>query len=275
MVLTAALVLWLAGSPPLPFSERVEGERAIERARYRFVIENSQPFDEVYPRTVFEKRVRGEIEQERILQSVFGMTMTPELLHEEFDRIEKSTQAPDQWAAIRAALGNDRRRTEQVFCRPLLVDRALRARFAFDQKIHAKPHQSARTARAAFEKGEPVAGSSVVHLRRGGEPAPSTAELLGEARAQASLPRVLDSGHGASPEGPLPVDPEVAAVLEKELKRPGDVTTILEERDRFEVFRLIEVSADTWRVDAVRFLKVDYDAWFEMERQKLAHPKRP
>ncbi len=277
--MTAISVLLLgllasAGGSTLSPSARVEGERAVERARYAFVIDNTRPFDKVYPRAVFEERVRREIDEERILRDVFGMAVTERLLGQEFDRIERATQAPEQWAAIQKALGNDRRRVEQVFCRPLLVDRALRARFAFDQKIHAKPHENARAARATFQAGKPVAGSSVVRLRRGGAPAPTTGEMLGEVRAQASLPRILDSSPATSKEGPLPVDPEVAAVLEKELKRPGDVTTILEERDRFEVFRLIEKTPEEWKVDAVRYSKLDYDAWLERERQKRDHSKR-
>jgi hypothetical protein len=78
--------------------------------------------------------------EERLLKGAFGIRVTPELLAQELDRIEKSTKAPDQWEAIKKALGDDRRLIEEVFCRPLLVDRALRAKLAFDQKIHAAPH---------------------------------------------------------------------------------------------------------------------------------------
>jgi hypothetical protein len=90
----------------------VDGERAVERARYRFVIGATQPFDEVYPRSVFEKKVAREIAEERVLKKVFGVTVTKAVLAAEFDRIEKTTKAPDQWEAIKAALKNDRRRIE-------------------------------------------------------------------------------------------------------------------------------------------------------------------
>ena len=238
-------------------------ERALERARYQFVIGNTRPFDEVYPRSVFEKRVEREMAEERVLKNVFGLTVTPDLLAQEFDRIEKSTKAPDQWEAIKKALGNDRRLIEEVFCRPLLVDRALRARFAFDRKIHAGPHRKAREARAAFLAGKPVAGAKVVLLNRRSEPAPTTDELLGKAKEQAALPRVLSPPEETPGDAPVSPDPEVAAVLEKELKRPGDVTTILEERDSLEVFRLIAVTGESWKVDVVRFPKADFDSWLE------------
>jgi hypothetical protein len=244
---------------------RVDYERAVERARYRFVLGATKPFDEVYPRSVFEKRVRRELAQERILQRVFGLTVTPKLLSEEFDRVEKTSKAPEQWEAVKEALHKDRRLVEEVFCRPLLVERALRARFAFDQKIHARPHQKAREARAAFLGGGKVPGAAVRVLSRKSEAAPSVEEMLEKSKEEASLPRVIQPPRETLKDAPLPVavDPETAAVLEKELRKPGDVTTILEERDRFEVFRLISAAGETWKIEAVSFPKVGFDTWFE------------
>ena len=63
----------------------------------------------------------------------------------------------------------------------------------------------------------------------------------------------------------------LATVGYKELKKSGDVTTILEERDRFSVLRLIAVTEDSWTVEAVRFPKVDFDEWFEKARKSSQH----
>lgn len=262
-----ALVLAAALGGGLSVSARVEGERAVERARYTFVIGATQPFDEVYPRSVFEKKVAREIAEERVLSKFFGVAITPEVLATEFDRIERDTMAPDQWAAIKAALDNDRRRIEEVFCRPLVVERALRAKFAFDPRIHAALHQRAREARAQFQAGRKPPGVSVQALARQLAAAPTTAELLGKAKAESAVPRVLPTPGAPGRDGPVPVDPEMAAVLEKELQKPGDVTTILEERDRFSVFRLIERTNEAWKVEAVTFPKVNFDAWFDKVRR--------
>jgi hypothetical protein len=228
----AVLILSLAGSvaaaePPassasarrhaaeaISFSKRVEGERAVERARYSFVIGATRPFDEVYPRSVFEERVAREIGQERVLKKAFGLTVTGDLLAREFERIEASTRSPEQWLAIKKALGNDRRLIEQVFCRPLLVERALRAKFAFDQKIHEVPHQKAREAREALRADGAVEGSRPILASRRSEPAATTDELLGKAREEASLPRILSPPKEAVSNAPLPLDPEVRTVLE-------------------------------------------------------------
>ncbi len=217
---------------------------------------------------MFEKRVRKETEEEEVLARYFGLAVTPELLSAEYDRIEKTTKAPDQWEAIKAALDDDRRRIEEIFCRPILVERALAAKFAFDQKIHGGPHRKAREARAAFLAGKSPPDLTVIRLRRKAETPPSTDEILAKAQSEATGPRILGGPEGRAPENePLPTDPEVASVLEKELAKPGDVTTILEERDRFEVYRLIAATAETWNVEAVSFPKLDFDAWFEKQRR--------
>ncbi len=262
MIPAFALALLLA-APPLSFSERVEGERAVERTRYTFVIGATKPFDEVHPRSVFEKKVRRELAEERVLSSTFGMRVTPELLSAEYERIDKETRAPEQWEAIRKALGNSRRTTEEVVCRPALVNRVLRARFAFDQKIHAAEHQKARLAREAFLAGRTPARTQLLRLSRRGAGAPGADEMLARARADATGPKILSPAGPETNEEPLAPDPEMAKVLEKELKAKGDVTTILEERNRFSVFRLVTPDAGEWLVEAVRVSKRDFDRWLD------------
>lgn len=266
MIVALLLASLSGGAEARSPAARIEAQRDIERARYAFVIGNSRPFDELYPRSIFETRVVRQMSEERVLQQTFGMTVTPALLAKEFDRVEKTTRAPEQWAAIKKALGNDRQRIEEAFCRPLLVEQALRARFAFDRKIHAEPHRKARVARAGFIANGTVPGASVRFLRRSSEAAPSVEQMMEKARAEARGPRVLPPAAEPDPKAPLPVDPEIAAVLEKELKNPGDVTTILEERDQFSVFKLVEADKDTWKVTAVRFPKVDFAVWFAKAR---------
>jgi hypothetical protein len=263
----AALLALLIAAVPLPPSDRIEGERAVERARYAFVIGATKPFDEVYPRLIFEKRVDREIAEERILQRVFGLMVTRQLLEQEFDRIERATKAPERWEAIKRALRDDRGLIEEVFCRPLLIERALRARFDFDQKIHMAAHQKARQARATFLGGGRPRDAIVQTLGRKAEAPPGTDELLRKAQTEASLPRVLAPQVPREASAPVSIDPELARVLERELRKPGDVTTILEERDRFEVFRLISLTEDFWKVEVVRVPKENFDDWFERARR--------
>lgn len=256
----------------LAAERRVEAERAIERARYEFVIGASQPFNDAYPRAVFEKRVERERVEERVLERVFGLHPTAELLAREFDRIEATSKAPEQWAAIKEALKNDRRLIEEAFCRPLLVRRALRARFAFDQRIHAPTHQKAREARSALLAGRDVPGAVVMRLSRRNRPPPTTQELLDEAKSAASRTQVVSAVEQPSRDEPIPVEVELAALLEKQFRRPGDVTTILEEVGCFEIFRLIEATELAWKVEAVQVPKVDFETWMtRVSAEPLKH----
>jgi len=274
MTFAFALALLLA-LPPFSLAERVDGARAVEKARYIFVIGATKPFDEVYPRSVFEKKVRREVAEERVLSHQFGMEVTAALLSAEYERIAKETRAPDQWEAIKKALGGSRRKFEEVVCRPALVDRALRARFAFDQKIHAAEHQKARVAREAFLAGKTPSGATLLRLSRRSEAAPETDEMLARARADATGPKVLSSaGPEAKQDRPLAPGPEMANVLEKELRARGDVTTILEERNLFSVFRLVSSDAGEWLVEAVQVPKRDFDRWLAttMKNREAARP---
>jgi len=49
----------------------------------------------------------------------------------------------------------------------------------------------------------------------------------------------------------------------------GDVSTIFEYRDRFEVYRLLEATPSIWRVETVRFPKKEFDSWYDAERRQL------
>jgi hypothetical protein len=259
------IVLVATGGVPLSSAARATYERTVEHARYPFVIGATGPFDEVYPASVFAKRVERELAEEHVLHRFFGLSPTAASLADEFDRIENTTRASEQWSAIKSALGDDRRLIEEVFCRPLLVGRTLRARFGFDRGIHAGPHQQARQARATLLAGRDVPGASVRRLRRRPAAKATIDEVLRDAKADASLPRLIVPTE-TSPPAPLDLDPEVAAVLEQQLQRPGDVTTIIETHDRFEVLRLVEATDDTWKVQAVGFPKIDFEVWFEKQR---------
>lgn len=247
----------------------IASSEAIERSRYAFVIGNKPPFEKQYPRSLFEKRLHDEKEREAVLWRVYQIRITASDMEEEFSRIEKSTQAPDQWEAMKAAVHDDRHIIEEVICRPLLVDRALHAKFAFDQKIHARAHEQAREARAAWLAGREPAGAAAVTINRSGSSAESTADMLSRARQQSQS---ADPMNGRDTSAPVPIEAEAVAALEKQIHKPGDVSHILEYPDRFEVYRLIEATPEIWRADVVQFPKEAFDSWYE--RVRLApHPK--
>jgi hypothetical protein len=255
------MLVLLVVAAALSFDARVDAELAVERARYAFVINANKPFDEVYPRAVFEKRVRQQETRERALKKVYSIELTESQLADELARIERSTRAPEQWQAVKKALGGEREKILEIVCRPLLVERVLRGRFDQDRQVHAAEHQKAREARAAMIAGRAPEAARVVSLTSSSESGPGVDEMLAKAKSEASGPRVLKPAAERDKDAPFPAPPELMAVLEKELKKPGDVTTILEDRQQFQVFRLVERQGPVFKLEAVNVPKRSFDAW--------------
>ena len=122
----------------------------------------------------------------------------------------------------------------------------------------------ARQARAVMLEGRTPRGAARVVLGRRGAPGASTEEMLEKAREEAVLPKVLRPTDDDGPRhAPAALHPEAAAALEGQLIRPGDVSTVFAEWDRFTVYRLIERTDEAWTVEAVTFPKRDFGAWFQ------------
>jgi hypothetical protein len=262
--LVGALRLVILVAPAVTAPAAVDAALAVERARYAFVIGATRSFEEAYPRAVFERRVARQKKEEAVLATVFGVVLTREVLANEYERIETATKAPDQWEAVKKALGNDRRRVEEAFCRPLAVERELRARFALDAGIHAEAHTRARAARSRFLAGGRVDGARTLRLSRRAPPVQRTDTWLEAAKAQVRGPQVL--GGAGNPEvvevdEPVVLEPRAQSVLEAQLRKAGDVSTILSERDRFSVYRLLAETADAWTVEAAVYPKRDFESW--------------
>jgi hypothetical protein len=234
---------------------------AVERARYAFVIGATKPSDVAYPPAV--SRARGaRASRGARLERVFGFTPRRRSCPGVSTGIETTTRAPEQWQAIKAALGNDRRRVEDAFCRPLLVHRFLQARFAPDPRIHAETYAcAARPVRCCSRAGRRPAPPGW-SLGRRGTPDGATDDLLMRTRAEAVVLWVLRPLDERPQSAPVALHPEAAAALEAQLLRPGDVSTVLSEWDRFTVYRLIESTDEAWTVEAGVFPKRDFESWF-------------
>ena len=83
-------------------------------------------------------------------------------------------------------------------------------------------------------------------------------EGAGGGRVAESPPPANDSAQGA----PVALHPEAAAALETQLLRPGDVSNVLSEWDRFTVYRLVERTDESWIVEAVILPRRGFDSWF-------------
>lgn len=100
-------------------------------------------------------------------------------------------------------------------------------------------------------------------LSRRVTPDEATDDLLKKAKAEAAVPSVLAPPDEQASSTPVALHPEARAVLETQLRRPGDVSTVLSEWDRFTVYRLVYRTDESWTVEAVMFPKQDFETWFQ------------
>jgi hypothetical protein len=105
------------------------------------------PFEQALPPDLIEQLVRQDQHKKAVLQKIYGVTITPELLAAEVQRINTATRAPEMLAEIRTALGNDPARLARTFAQPLLVERLLRERFDNDDALHAPQRRAAEQVR--------------------------------------------------------------------------------------------------------------------------------
>ena len=239
MTFAFALALLLA-APPLSFGERVEGARAVERPGYTFVIGATKPFDEVVP--ALRLRKEGEARAGRGARPLApvrnaGHAGAP------FGRVRADREGNprprpvggDPEGARRLAQDNRRGRlpARSSWTAPS-GPASPSTRRSMKRSIRKRARRARRSSRERRRKARARSGSRERRNRAG------TDELLAKARSETSGQKILTPDEpGKKNDAPVPVDPEMANVLEKELKKKGDVTTILEERNRFSVFRLV------------------------------------
>jgi hypothetical protein len=58
----------------------------------------------------------------------------------------------------------------------------------------------------------------------------------------------------------VPLHPDALSALESQLRRPGDVSIILSEQDRFAVYRLTKRTDEAWTAEVAIFPKRDFES---------------
>jgi hypothetical protein len=119
------------------FGARCTDREAIERIYYNHRLGQKPPFEQTLPPATLESLVRLDLRKEALLKKNYGVEITPAMLDAEVQRINTTTRAPEVLAEIKAALDNDSQRFANVFARPIVVERLLREKFDNDDALHA------------------------------------------------------------------------------------------------------------------------------------------
>ena len=279
LVFTLLFVGSLSASP-LDFQGQVAARAAIERVYHSHRIGTPQTFEEAYPRALLERQVATNQRKLAALGQMYGVSVTEEMLAGEVARIEASTRAPEMLAEIKKALGGDSVLFAICFARPILVERALRERFVFDDNVHLSQRREADLVRAQLLAGDVKDEMQETVFQLSARPesdkisaptapvAPVNAD--GSSRsysveATVQLAQVLSAPQSEVGEPTLyyfeDLHPELQKILAVQLKEPGDVSAVVEMPQGFVIYQAKERTAETLTAASISLPKVDYNTW--------------
>ena len=238
--LFAATLLFPGQDSPvrnLTMEERVAAQAAIQRVYYSHQAGSKRPFEEAVPRAALMSQVEDYLRKSAALQVNGRIELTPRMLASELERMRRETQKPGRLRELFAALDNDPFVIQETLVRQTLVNRLLRDSFAQDRSYHTKAFQEAEASRAAIRSG------------------------------------VIDPFAEGLHRAVLEIGP---AEFDRWLRRvpggPGSVGEIIEERDAFVFYVLLERSdRDTShaRFAEYSFPKQSWDSWWRSEATRF------
>lgn len=254
----------------------VADRAAIERVYHDRRTGTKPPFEEAMPGSLIRRHVETDERKAAVLQRMYGVEVSAEMIAAEVRRIDATTRAPEMLAELKRALGGDKERFARSMARPIIVERELRSRFDNDARLHASQRARADEARAQFLAGAKVPGANPVTWQLGPRPAVtpppqpagpvsgrnSSGAYTNEATVQISVPLAAPaSAHGEERLYFEDIEPELRGVLRAQLRKAGDVSALVESSGAFVVFRATEVTERTISAEVVSISKRNFEQW--------------
>ena len=253
-----------------------EWRTTVEQIYHEARLPPKKPFDEDFPTGLIRKLVEKDIHKEFVLEKVYGVRVTQELVENERRRIDKHTRDAEKLAKIKSALGPGETGYIQTVIKPTLVERLLRDNFYRDKAIHAAERAKAISMREILAKNEKPEGAQEVTWLLKKKPeaedqkinfTPSTsksktASYTNEGTAQIAQ---IIGGDEKNPKDENvyfeDLNPELANVLIQNLHKPSDMSPIIESVDGYSIYKMNMMTADFWKVDYVFISRKSYEKW--------------
>ena len=277
------LVASVSGVAANEIDDLIADRKAIEQVYYKHRLGAKPSFEQIMPRDVLEKLVRQELLKAAALKKVYGVEITPAQIDEEVRRINTTTRAPEVLAELKVALGNDPARFARTLALPVVVERELRGRFDNDDKLHAAQRHKAETVRerlltekkhnAGLEKlvcvlkSNSIGHVSQATLHRGSRPVRKPlSHTLEEAEVRKHFgpqAQILSAADRHAEEKLYFEDllPHLQKVLNAQLRRPGDISGVIEMPNRFLLYVATESTSEALTVETLSIPKLDYEQW--------------
>jgi hypothetical protein len=242
----------------LTLDERIRCQEALERVDWTHRSKGQgRSFEQAVPRTVLRRSAEDAVLKTEVLRRFWGVTITPERLQAELDRMAAHSKAPARLGELFAALGDDPVKAAECLARPLLVDRLIRTSYAFDERRHGDLR-----ARARREVGELASAAALeattgvrteVEWRRGHDRTRTDGRLELEPEAFDARVRELRAEMGQA---------NAAIVLD----RPSPLR---EDESRFYVLVVHELDDRHVSLTTIEWPKRPFDSWWTETRERL------
>jgi N-acetylneuraminic acid mutarotase len=242
----------------LTLDERIRCQEALERVDWTHRSKGQgRSFEQAVPRTVLRRSAENAVLKTEALRRFWGVTITPERLQAELDRMAAHSKAPARLRELFAALGDDPVKAAECLARPLLVDRLIRTSYAFDERRHGDLR-----ARARREVGELASAAALeattgvrteVEWRRGHDRTRTDGRLELEPEAFDARVRELRAEMGQA---------NAAIVLD----RPSPLR---EDESRFYVLVVHELDDRHVSLTTIEWPKRPFDSWWTETRERL------
>ena len=253
-----------------------EWRTKVEQIYHEARLPPKKPFDEDFPTGLIRKLVEKDIHKEFVLEKVYGVRVTQELVENERRRIDKHTRDEEKLAKIKSALGPGETGYIQTVIKPIIVERLLRENFYRDKSIHAAERTKAISMREILAKNKKPEGVQEVTWLLKKKPeaenkkinfTPSTsksktASYTNEGAAQVAQ---IIGGDEKNPKDENvyfeDIDAELANALRQNLHKTGDMSPIIETVDGFSIYKMNMMTADFWKIDFVFIPRKSYEKW--------------
>lgn len=273
--------------------DRIDCHRAVEEVRWSNRIwPDSNPgpkpsFAEVMSEEALKRKAEDAVRMSAALDKHYGLTVTPQKLQNEMDRMARQTRSPEQLQAMFAALDDDPYRIAECLVRPLLAQRKLYSAFVRDNRVHGQQRMEleARLKRVndISELDDEGISTTVYRLAQSeGEDRQRRADLATSGEAEQSDP------HGPAEislnlsewqelqiqlglESPLPA-PETMEMAYERSSGPDSVRDglDLEESDSaFFVRQVMEAEEHRVVVNSVSWPKRSFERWWSQARSDM------
>jgi hypothetical protein len=265
------------------FAALTRDRTAIELVYYHHRLGQKPPFEQISPPTLIRQLVQDDLHKEAVLRRAYGIEITAAMLEAEVQRINTTTRAPEMLAEIKAALGTNSARFANAFAKPILVERILREKFENDDALHAPARRMAEQARqellAARTNGADCEKLLALLRRSHSNTVTETTWQLGPRPAETNAPDpdllagLKRFGPNAqilsTPRAPRPdlkfyfedLPGELQTVLRVQLRRPGDISAVIEMPGGFLLFVARERTDAALSVAGLSLPKRSYEQW--------------